>query len=392
MYAAESNLYVTEDVFELAQLFPSDVFSEDYISIPLGTINLNEDNSYSSPDPSAIDDKDGMLSGTIQAGSSSNISTALVFDASQNGTQLTTSPIFQDLTADIGRGFGDPNNRYAWSIIEEDDFLFVSTLNLRSGGEVWRASLGNTNWTKVLDLGPQTSGIRELVAYQGQLYAFSTGKPGIRPSATEPSGFVSSDNGETWTEIFGGPLESSINVSIRSSIVYDELLYVGTIDESGAEVWTYDGTNWTLEKKYSEDIDSVSEFIVFDDELFVGTWNLNGDYFFTGENFDVNVTPSFDEPFDRNNGGVIDTVEFQDRLYLSTWNFVNGFSLFRTSDPLTEKWEIITQDGFGDPDNAYGWNFAAYDDPLTPEEGDELFLGNFNSGFDGAGVPLDGLA
>ncbi|MBX2863694.1 MAG: hypothetical protein KTR27_09065 [Leptolyngbyaceae cyanobacterium MAG.088] len=314
-----------------------------------------------------------------------NLGAATVTEDSLSFAPLAPSN-FQNLTADIGRGFGDPDNRYAWSVIEEDGFLFVGTLNVENGGEIWRTSLDETNWTKVFDFGTEVQGIRELVVYQDQLYAFTTGD-----IETEPSGFVSSDNGETWTEITGGPLDSPVNESIRTSIVHDGLLYVGTIDSSGAEIWTYDGANWTLEKKFSEDIETISEFIEFEDELYVGAWNNFGSYFFTGENFDVDVTPSFRRFFDVNNGGVLDTVEFQDQLYLSTWNFISGFSIFRTDDPLTGEWEIVTRNGFGDRDNAYGWNMAVYDDPLTPEEGDELYLGTFNSGFyDGNGVPFDG--
>lgn len=307
-------------------------------------------------------------------------------DRTSGFSQLATN--FQDLTAGIGRGFGDANNRYSWSVIEDNNNLFVGTLNLETGGEIWRTSLNGTNWTKVLDLGPEVDGVRELVSYQDQLYAFTTGDTG-----TEPDGFVSSNNGNTWTEITGGPLDSTVNESIRTSIIYDGLLYVGTVDTSGAEVWTYDGTDWTLEKKFSDDIETVSEFIEFDGELYVGAWNNFGSYFFTGDNFDIDVTPSFRRAFNINNGGVLDTEIFQGQLYLSTWNFINGFSLFRTADPLTGQWEIVTRNGFGDRDNAYGWDMAVYDDPLTPQEGDELYLGVFNTGFyDGNGVPLDGLA
>lgn len=299
-----------------------------------------------------------------------------------------TSLNFQDLTAEIGRGFGDSENRYSWSVIEHNGSLFVGTLNLTNGGEVWRTSLDQTNWTKVLDFGTQVDGIRELVTYQNQIYAFTTGF-----RLTEPSGFVSSDNGESWSEIIGGPLESRVNESVRTSTVFNNLLYVGTFDSSGAEVWTFNGTSWNLAKKFSSEIEEISDFIEFEGELYAGVWN-QGSYFFTGDTFDIDVTPSFGgRRFESNNGGVIDTVVFQDQLYLSTWNFINGFSLFRTADPLTGQWEIVTRNGFGDRNNAYGWSMAVYDDPLTTVKGDELYLGTFNSGlYDSNSQPSDGLA
>jgi|GEM_PF-6480019 hypothetical protein len=306
--------------------------------------------------------------------------------AASNSAQ--TSLDFQDLTAEIGRGFGDSENRYSWSVIEHNDSLFVGTLNLTNGGEVWRTSLDQTDWTKVLDFGTQVDGVRELVTYQNQIYAFTTGF-----RITEPSGFVSSDNGESWSEITGGPLESRINESVRTSIVYNGLLYVGTFDSSGAEVWTFNGTSWNIIKKFSSEIEEISSFIEFEDKLYVGVWN-QGSYFFTGDTFDIDVTPSFGgRRFESNNGGVIDTVIFQDQLYLSTWNFINGFSLFRTADPLTGQWEIVTSNGFSDRNNAYGWSMAVYDDPVTTVEGDELYLGTFNTGlYDSNNQPFDGLA
>lgn len=302
---------------------------------------------------------------------------------------VEVSTSFENLTAETGPGFGDSNNRYTWSLIEYNGYLFVGTLNLVTGGEVWRTSLDETEWTKVLDLDPEVNGIREIVVYQDQLYAFTTGNP-----ITEPSGWVSSDDGETWVEITGGPLDSLINDSIRSTIVYEDLLYVGTFDSSGAEIWTFDGANWNLVRKFSDEIEAVSDFIEFEGNLYAGVWNNDGSLFFTGESFEVDITPSFGgRRFESNNRGVMDTVVFQDQLYLSTWNFVNGFSLFRTADPLTGQWEIVTRNGFGDRDNAYGWSMAVYDDPLTAVEGDELYLGVFNSGFfDGNGTAFDGLA
>lgn len=325
------------------------------------------------------------LSETFDIDGSRNLSatTRIPLNRSQDGPETRSglavlnpaqaSLNFQDLTAEIGRGFGDSENRYSWSVIEHNGSLFVGTFNLTNGGEVWRTSLDQTDWTKVLDFGTQVDGVRSLVTYQNQLYAFTTGS-----RITEPSGFVSSNNGETWSELSGGPLESRVNESVRTSTVYNGLLYIGTFDSSGAEVWTFDGANWNLVKKFSSEIEEISDFIEFEGELYAGVWN-QGSYFFTGDTFDTDVTPLFGgRRFESNNGGVMDTAIFQDQLYLSTWNFINGFSLFRTADPLTGQWEIVTSNGFGDRDNAYGWSMAVYDDPLTTVKGDELYLGTFN--------------
>lgn len=332
--------------------------------------------------------------------------------SSESGTVSSTLVLFgfQDLTAEIGRGFGDPNNYYSWSLIEFDNQLFVGTFNFE-GGEIWRTSLDVTNWEKVLELDPEVEGFRELISYQGRVYAFTTGDGVPTSNLTEPSAYVSSDNGDSWTELDPFPVNNPTNSSIRTSIVHNGLLYMGTFDETGGEIWTYDGGtdgtdgNFNLVKKFSSDIAAVSDFVEFDGQLYAGTFYLSGGandadptprYFWTGENFDVNVTPSFQVPrrFNfRNNEGIVDAAVFQDQVYVSTANLINGFSVFRSSDPLTGDWEIVTRNGFGDRDNAYGWSMAAYDDPSTPVEGDKLFLSNFNTGaYDGNNVLFDGDA
>lgn len=331
---------------------------------------------------------------------------------------------FQDLTTaengGIGRGFGDPNNYYAWSVIEYNNQLFVGTLNFE-GGQIWKTSLDEANlstpppqWEQVFQLADGVDGFRELIVYEDLLYAFTTddgGQP--ENSLRAPAGYVSADEGDTWQEIEPFPINNPNNSSIRTAIVHDGLLYIGTFDETGGEIWTYDGGtdgtdgNFNLVRKFPSDIRAVSDFVEFDGELYAGTFYLSDGehradptprYFWTGENFETNVAPSFltrrgtERRFNQNNEGVPDAAVFQDQLYISTANLRNGFSLFRTSDPLTGEWEIITQDGFGNRNNAYGWDFGVYDDPSTSVVGDRLFLGTFNPGFYNGNLTLfDGV-
>lgn len=322
--------------------------------------------------------------------------------ASISSTQTTFN--FQNLTANVGRGFGNPDNRYSWSILEYNGELFVGTLNYE-GGEIWKTSLsGEPQWEQVLDLGPEVLGFREMIEFQGAIYAFTTsefeGAVGVG-SLTEPSAWVSSD-GIDWTEIDPFPVNNPSNSSIRTAIVHNDLLYVGTFASDGGEIFTFDGSDWELVKKFSSDFPAVSDLVKFGDQLYAGTLSLtpsgnfftNPSYLWTGPNFDTDVTPSFRFPrrWNGNNDGVMDAAVFNDELYISTANLINGFSVFRSSDPLTGDWEVVTNNGFGDRDNAYGWDFAVYDDPSTDGD-DQLFLSNFNSGFyDFNGTLFDGEA
>lgn len=349
---------------------------------------------------------------------------------------------FENLTADIGRGFGDSWNRYAFSMEEDDGHVYVGTWNLQfdypkliaairngsiggafgsggnplegigflasEGAEIWRHD-GGQNWTQVAKSSQDNTGFRKMIKYKGKLYA------GTANSENGAQLWVKTDNsvlptGEEWSQVpwIG---ESPDNNSIRALATYTddsgkEYLYMGTENnKTGGELWAYDGSSWTLKEKFPDQ--SVSEINIFkdkngDEKMYVGTWNFTLDLsgqptdtfqFYTspdGDAFD-NVKPEFAGRENLSNLGVMKLIEYEGKLYLGTVNYADGFTLLSSDDPSNpDSWQVLTTDGFGDSDNAYVWS-AAVDDMLM--------LGTFNSGLSGGVysdllplLPMDGRA
>ena len=328
---------------------------------------------------------------------------------------------FENLTEDIGRGFGDNWNRYAWSMEEFNGDVYVGTWSVQfdwpglieslmsgdfdlgsgnplegigilesRGGEIWKHE-GGQNWTKVYKAGESDAGFRKMLEYNGNLYAGTA-------NSEEGTNLYSSSGGATWTPLAGGPLDNADNNSIRTMMVCDGKLFVGTENNAtGGELWAYNdnGSNWEQKGAGQFGGDpAVGQVATFNDKLYVGTWNFTDNFklFMSvdgGDNF-TDVTPNFAGSSDLMNLGVMKLVEFQGQFYLGTVNYLNGFTLLRASDPSNPSgWEVISTNGLGDPSNAYTWSMEVFDNTL--------YMGTFNSGlfggiYDPLPIPLDGRA
>ncbi|MEN8140715.1 MAG: PEP-CTERM sorting domain-containing protein [Thermodesulfobacteriota bacterium] len=364
---------------------------------------------------------------------------AVLCPATSLGSSLFT---FDNLTEDIGRGFGDSWNRYAFSMEENDGHVYVGTWNIQfdyplmaqaisngdladiwatgnplqgigflasEGAEVWRHD-GGQNWTQVAKASPDNTGFRKMINYNGELYTASAN------SENGAGLWVKSDDaspqGESWAEV-PWAAKNSNNNSIRALCTYTdqatgkELLYVGTENnEDGGELWTYDGTDWQLKEKFSDH--AVSEVAVFKDKngtenMYVGTWNF--DVNLQGEPTDAfqlyaspdgdsfaNIKPDFAGREDLSNLGVMKLIEYKGKLFLGTVNYVDGFTLLSSDDPSnSNSWNVLTTDGFGDSDQAYSWSAAIVNDMLM--------VGTFSTGLNGGVysdilplLPMDGRA
>lgn len=321
---------------------------------------------------------------------------------------------FTNLTADIGRGFGDNMNRYAWSMTEFKGDIYVGTWNVQldypaiisavqsgqidlgnignplegigfmqsKGGEIWRYN-GGQSWTQVHKTIPENTGFRIMAEYNGVLYAGSA-------NSTTGTNLLRSTNGTTWTSVYGGPTANPDNNSIRTLTQFNGKLYVGTENnKTGGELWAFDGANWAHKTTVSDP--SVAELQVYNNKLYLGTWNFNDKYHFyessNGADFN-NVTPVFSGSSQLANIGVMKLTEFKGTFYLGTVNYRDGFTLLSTKNPSDPNgWKVITIDGLGDKSNAYSWSLQEYQG--------KLYLGTFNDGLYGGmygELPLDGRA
>lgn len=310
---------------------------------------------------------------------------------------------FFNMTEDVGRGFGDSWNRYAWSMESFGGKTYVGTWNVQAdyvamaqaikngdladlisgggdplaftgllasqGGEIWRHD-GGQNWTKVLDSPAENQGFRKMVVHDGNLVA---------ATANYQAGaeIIYSQNGTFWTNIAGGPLNNPDNTSIRTMLSQGNMLYVGTENSNGAELWAYNSDTdvWTQKEVFAQDT-AVAEIATFGGKMYVGTWDF-GDTYRLHCSADTDnwqeVTPQFAGSDQLENWGVMQLREFKNKLYLGTVNYVNGFTLLRSDTPDDDaSWEVITTDGMGDPDNAYTWAGAEFDG--------KLYIGTFNHG------------
>jgi hypothetical protein len=320
---------------------------------------------------------------------------------------------FENITEDIGRGFGDTWNRYSFSMLPFNGNVYVGTWNIQmdypgiitdlitgnlgefdisnplegigyiesQGAEIWK-HLGGQQWEQVYKATPENTGFRKMIEYNGALYA------GTANSETGNKLFKSLD-GVTWNEVnVAGLTDKPENNSIRTMSLNEGKLYVGTENNSsGGELWSFDGSNWQKKQTFTED-SSVAEISAFNGKLYVGTWDFTDTFKFyasdnDGDSFQ-DVTPVFPGSEALHNLGVMKLISYKGELYLGTVNYQDGFTLLKTADPNNPGgWEVITTNGLGDPDNSYTWSMVEYNG--------KLYLGTFNSGIYG-GVIDDMLA
>lgn len=322
-------------------------------------------------------------------------------------TSAQAQTTFENLTSDVGRGFGNSWNRYAWAMGELNGQVYVGTWSTQmdypllankaldgsllsllgglilggnpleaidvlasDGAEIWRHD-GGQRWTRVYKAAPTTTGFRKAVTHNGKLYMGTL-------NVLQGTRILRSDDGVHWQDLAGGPLANPDNISIRSMLSCDGELLVGTENNAtGGELWAYDDVAdaWTHVETFVND-SSVAELALWDGRIAVGTWDFTDSYNFyiqqSGGDW-LLATPVIPGGEELSNVGVMKLIIFQGRIYLGTANYSDGFTLLRTATPDDDgSWEVISTDGFGNPDNAYVWAMVEWDG--------KLMLGTFNSG------------
>ncbi len=168
--------------------------------------------------------------------------------------------------------------------------LDVEGGNIMIGSQANTAAAATQTWTAVSNAAGQlstaaSSGIASISAstvYNGSLYVGTA-----KNSAAE----VYRYNGSTgiWARISTttpGQILTTTNISTISAMtVYNNRLIVGTSKPGGAEVYQYDGTNWsvisqatagTIRSGGTTQINAITAMAVYDGKLFIGTGTTNG--------------------------------------------------------------------------------------------------------------------
>jgi hypothetical protein len=286
-------------------------------------------------------------------------------------------PEFEDLTQDIGRGFGSVVNKYGWSTAKFNNNIYVGTLNVgifNGGGEVWKYETATGTWTRIINNGGTSTGnrgFRNMVVYNGNLYTGS--------GVTNTPQLYEIDASDNWQVVATLP-----GSSIRGMAVHnDGKLYIGTENSGGGEIYSYDGSTIEFVTQLPTPKYMVSALISYKGNLIAGTWAEDSDVMTPGDGFglylietsgsggDTDITPNI--PAVRSDSGVMVLIEYLDYLYLGTMNWTENrpFSLIHTSNPMDPNgWDIDTTDGFGYANSRYAWT--------AMELNNNLYVGVFN--------------
>ena len=274
-------------------------------------------------------------------------------------------PEFENLTEDIGRGFGSDVNKYAWSMTAYRGNIYVGTLNvgiLQGGGEVWKYAVGTGTWSRIINNGGMTTsnrGFRNSIVYKDKLY--------IGSGVTNNPQLYEIDASDNWSVVG----EVGYGDSVRGLAIHNNLLYVGIEDESGGEIWTFDGSNFDFLLKLPATKNMVSIMCSYEGTLYAGTWDEFGLYEIGPSGSYTDITPNISAV--NSDSGVMVLIEYLDRLYLGTmnWDENSPFSLIHSQNPSNPNgWSVITTNGFGHQNSRYAWRAKVY--------AGRLYVGVFN--------------
>lgn len=302
----------------------------------------------------------------------------------------------------VERGFEDRSNTVVVSHVIFEDYLYVGTFKASSGAEIWRTRDG-VAWGQVgLDgLGnPRNHGMKVFTfrdkLYVGtlnydegmELWVSSDGEkfdriasrgfgeksmadtpyqvtfndlliiPGYWPGPSPMRGmeiWASKDGIEFKKVVENGLGDEGNWIPFLKPVVFHDQLYIGTENsKTGGEVWrTADGVYWerVIDKGMDNPLNlALSPNIVFNDQLYVASVNLNGFQLFRtsdGENWEKVITNGLRYKEDYSRGGWI--YESEGKLYLIAHGSSKGFQLWSSQNG--KDWTQLGKSGFGKSSN-----------------------------------------
>ncbi len=299
---------------------------------------------------------------------------------------------YENTTESLGPGFGDPWNKYAWSMQDYDGYMYVGTTNVNydlveaisndafggavidpvnplygflgalqpysqsNGADIWRYEYATSQWEQVYGngVGEVSGGLRKMETYHNKLYAASSDFTGAK--------LLSSSDGDNWSQVdlTGGPTSTW---SLRAVQSFDDNLYVATDNSvtSGttSDVYAYnDSTGWSHVAQIGAP--GVMELAVHEGQLYAGDSLAKVSHINTATGVVTDVTPV---GMKANNAGVAKLYSSQvdGKLYMGTANFNDGFEMWSYDGAA---WTPITQDGLGNQHNIYTWSMVDYENRL----------------------------
>eukprot|EP01084_Bolivina_argentea_P139984 246207_1 len=269
-----------------------------------------------------------------------------------NGTQWKWIQVMKE-------GNGDTNNFGMRKLIVVGEQLYGVTANILHGFELWRSPNGTT-WERVKAAGFgdefSVSG-RGLVTFNDYLYVgaenrVSGAKIFRRAINTETGYFIQNSY---WEEMTSDGFGGVGNFAFSDFTEYNGYLYAGTWNNKGMGLYrTKNGNEWEMiyaPGALSRWESGVMKLYVYKNKLYFGTMNfLSGCSLYVNTDDDGTV---FETVFTGGNGNRMNIylwymLEFNNRLYVGTYNMRGEFDLFSIQNPMdtNEKWVTETDDAF----------------------------------------------
>ena len=173
-------------------------------------------------------------------------------------------------------GFGDRYNICAWSMVKFKGYLYVGTMNVKNGCQIYRSKTGNKYmWEKVSVDGfeqyNKSIGVRNMIVYNNLLWVVTYS--GINGTQVWLTDGKNTRNGILkWKKAnIDGFKEGAKIPGSRAMVIYKNKLYVGTQCKKGLpRIYRYDGSTefdniqpekWTwINKEWKDDIRSRTDF------------------------------------------------------------------------------------------------------------------------------------
>lgn len=296
-------------------------------------------------------------------------------------------------------GFGNPRNRYAWSM---DIFrppntatprLYVGTTNdfdALPRPEIWSFPLSDKDeeeWN--LEFTGNQRGFRKMKVFNENLYIGTMKDPPFHRLLLyffkDWGCHLYRYNGEDWINVIDSGFGSKCH-SVRSMSVFNNQLYVGTSNLiKGGQVWrTKEGVSVPDSQNDWEqcNIDGFGTGVqntgifslkVFNNCLWAGTANgVNGCelWKYDGMEWEQVIGYGFVSRF---NIAAMNIEIFKSKLYVGTYNPLSGCQIWRYPADNSFGWENVMVGGFYNLSNAYIWSLKSYVDKGI----DYLYAGTF---------------
>jgi len=282
------------------------------------------------------------------------------------------------------------------------------------GAQLWRLDYKNKRWQLVYDAVPRhvpegesgefIQGFRDSVVHNGKVYvaadlgAFISGVSYVDMFKYPGVALLVSEDGINFSLVPdcptgpGGLCEAQTaippsvptnNLSIRALASFDGKLFIGTLNNTGGQIWTFDDQTGVFAKVWPAApmpmFPIIGELEPYHGKLYVGMGGLLTTTSYPDNNY-IYACDACDSPgdfakvpelpdLDANTFFVIKLFAAKDRLFAGTVNFQNGFSLLSYDDSNGGDFDIIVDGpndgGFFDPLNIYLWSMAEIDGRLV---------------------------